>query len=113
MTRRTLWPHLIGLLTIYALAALVEPADAGELYASGGFAWQVPHGRCTGNGVCRWDRTEPDPLLGHLELGYSIGKGRWLAALYARHESQPTRFDFGVNSIGVAARVTLWRHNGH
>ena len=104
-----------GLLALYILAAAIEPADGGELYASGGLALQAKHGPCMmANGKpgqwCKWDRSQPQPLLGHVELGYSVGAGRWSAALYVRHESQPTRNDYGVNSVGITTRVTIWKN---
>lgn len=103
-----------GLLALYVLAALIEPADGAELYAAGGLAYQVPHAGCRlpdgGPATyCLWDRTQPDPLLGHVEVGLSWQRGRWQADLYARHESQPTRFDYGCNSVGLAVRVRLAR----
>lgn len=117
MTRPRVWPLGLGMLALYVLAAVIEPADGAELYAAGGLAYQIPHAGCRmpdGSlaAYCRFDRTHPDPLLGHVEVGVSVDRGRWSASLYARHESQPTRFDFGCNSVGVAARAVLWRSHG-
>ena len=98
----------IAAATILAAGA----AQGGELYAQGGIAWQAPHGAChTASGAvgwCMWDRIEYVPVLAHLEIGYTIERGRWSTDLYARHESLPTVNDFGVNQIGIAARVRLW-----
>jgi hypothetical protein len=101
----------IGIVLVagYLLCGFIDPADGAELYAQTGLAYQVPHGRCDGNGICRWDRNDYSAALAHIEIGLSQTAGRWTGSLYARHESLAACHDFGVNQIGASLRVTLWR----
>jgi hypothetical protein len=99
---------------VLALLLLPLTASAGDLYAQAGIGYQFHHPACTlptGQVAqyCRWDRTEYQPLLAHIELGYTVRQGRFSADLYVRHESLPTiRQDFGVDHVGVSGRVVLW-----
>lgn len=100
--------------TLCALAVLVSGASqAGQLYAGGSLAWQGQHAAChMADGsiaqACKWDRPIVLPLLGSVEVGYTVTRGRVQADLYARHESAPAVSDLGVNTLGVAVRVRLW-----
>lgn len=91
---------------------LLSTAQAGEMYVQGGIGLQAQHGGCYANGqrmpVCLWDRTQVQPVVGSVELGYAHAAGRFTFSLFARHDSQPAVNDYGINQIGAAIRLRLW-----
>jgi len=98
----------------WALLLLTAPVAAGEIYADGGAAYVTRHGAChdaynAKTVYCTWDTNGYAPARAHIELGLAQPVGRTELALYLRHESYLGKQDYGINEIGVRARVSLWK----